>query len=412
MPINTRGGKAAAKLVGDHAIPRRLAITSAIHALLADASVALSALAHGGPRTHEQAVRGATGLALPQDVRLPALLGSRTIPEYPGDTVSALLLCIPHAGAGPEVFRAWEALSVPGVHVHPVSLPGRDQRLDEKPFTDAMSCVDAIVDEVSPLLSDDRPTVLFGHCLGALLCFELAARLQSHGGPLQLIASGSSDPWNQREQKIGWIGDDDKFLEAVSRVAGYHDPSMEDPELRKLVLPALRADVLMQEGYRPSVSSPIGVPVIAVRGSRDDIVSRRAAAGWERATTDAFELRELPGDHFYYLKQGQAVVEMALADRSALKEPPAAQGPTARDAVGETTRTDVARELAELWQSLLGVESVGIHDDFFDLGGDSNSGLLMVSHAERQGIVITLRDLFRLRTAEAIANHSVKPEAP
>ena len=326
--------------------------------------------------------------------------------------MSVLLLCIPHAGAGSGVFRAWEALGVPGVQVHPISLPGRDHRLDEKPFTDVMSCVEAIVDEISPLLCDDRPTVLFGHCLGALLCFELAARLQGHGRPLQLIASGSSDPWNLREEEIGGISDDDGFLEAVSRIAGYRDSSMEDPELRELVLPSLRADVLMQEGYRPSVSGPIAVPVIAVRGSRVAIVSRSAAAGWARATTRGFGLRELPGGHFYYLEQGLAVMEMAaLADRSASKEQAAVQRPAARNATGDAARTDVAQELAELWQRLLGVENVGVHDDFFHIGGNSNSGLLMISYAKQAGIVITLRDLFRLRTADAIAHHCVWPEA-
>lgn len=328
--------------------------------------------------------------------------------------MSVLLLCIPHAGAGSGVFRAWQALGVPGVQVHPVSLPGRDYRLDEQPFTEAMPCVEAIEEEVSPLLADERPTVLFGHCLGALLAFELAARLQSRRGALRLIASGCPGPWNQREEKIGGIADDDEFLDSVSRVAGYRDPSMQDPELRELVLPALRADVLMQESYRPSVSGPLTLPVIAVRGSRDEILSQPDAASWQHATSGEFELRELPGGHLYYLEQGRALLEMAasLAVRSASAGQPAAGGTAFPGATGPAARDELAQQLAELWRRLLSVEKVGVRDDFFQLGGNSNSAILMIAQAKQRGIAITLRDLFRLRTAEAIADYCVRSEAP
>ncbi|MEE4184293.1 MAG: phosphopantetheine-binding protein, partial [Gammaproteobacteria bacterium] len=37
----------------------------------------------------------------------------------------------------------------------------------------------------------------------------------------------------------------------------------------------------------------------------------------------------------------------------------------------EAPRDDIEKSLAELWGNLLGVEGVGIHDSFFDLGGHS-----------------------------------------
>lgn len=47
-------------------------------------------------------------------------------------------------------------------------------------------------------------------------------------------------------------------------------------------------------------------------------------------------------------------------------------------------KTSLQRQLAEVWQSLLGLEQVGIQDDFFELGGDSL--LLMQVHKELQGL--------------------------
>lgn len=52
---------------------------------------------------------------------------------------------------------------------------------------------------------------------------------------------------------------------------------------------------------------------------------------------------------------------------------------------------------------VLGVESVGVTDDFFALGGDSIVAISLVNHARREGLSISPREVFQLRTAEALA---------
>ncbi|MEU5599181.1 non-ribosomal peptide synthetase [Streptomyces sp. NPDC020298] len=64
--------------------------------------------------------------------------------------------------------------------------------------------------------------------------------------------------------------------------------------------------------------------------------------------------------------------------------------------------SELERKLTEIWQRTLS-EEVGPHDDFFELGGTSMAGLVMIAHAREQGIVITPKELFRLRTIAAIA---------
>jgi hypothetical protein len=41
------------------------------------------------------------------------------------------------------------------------------------------------------------------------------------------------------------------------------------------------------------------------------------------------------------------------------------------EAVYVAPRTPIEAQLAEIWAKLLGLEKVGIHDNFFDLGGHS-----------------------------------------
>ncbi|MFH8470695.1 amino acid adenylation domain-containing protein [Streptomyces sp. NPDC017991] len=67
-----------------------------------------------------------------------------------------------------------------------------------------------------------------------------------------------------------------------------------------------------------------------------------------------------------------------------------------------------AREqiLAGLFAEVLGVERVGVDDDFFALGGDSIQSIQVVSRGRAQGVDVGTRDVFEYRTAAALAEIS------
>ncbi|HEY6315180.1 MAG TPA: phosphopantetheine-binding protein, partial [Streptosporangiaceae bacterium] len=60
--------------------------------------------------------------------------------------------------------------------------------------------------------------------------------------------------------------------------------------------------------------------------------------------------------------------------------------------------------VAQIWSDLLGVHPVGIHDNFFDLGGTSLLLLRLHAGLERAaGIKVSLVDLFRYPTVHRLA---------
>ncbi|MBB6171884.1 amino acid adenylation domain-containing protein [Nocardiopsis mwathae] len=65
--------------------------------------------------------------------------------------------------------------------------------------------------------------------------------------------------------------------------------------------------------------------------------------------------------------------------------------------------TPAERALADLFADVLGLEAVGVHDGFFELGGDSIIAIRLVGEARRAGIAITPRDVFAHRTVAALA---------
>ncbi|UGT42360.1 amino acid adenylation domain-containing protein [Nocardia yamanashiensis] len=84
-------------------------------------------------------------------------------------------------------------------------------------------------------------------------------------------------------------------------------------------------------------------------------------------------------------------------DRKALPEPVFAT------TVSRAPQGAVESQLAALFARVLGVQSVGVDDSFFAVGGDSIMSIQLVSLAKAAGIAFTARDVFEQRTVAALA---------
>ncbi|SFO82533.1 non-ribosomal peptide synthase domain TIGR01720/amino acid adenylation domain-containing protein [Ectopseudomonas composti] len=96
-------------------------------------------------------------------------------------------------------------------------------------------------------------------------------------------------------------------------------------------------------------------------------------------------------------------------DRKALPEP------SWQGAGYVAPRNDAERILAEIWAQVLQVEQVGIHDNFFDLGGDSILSLQVVSRArqaEGLGLELRLRDLLQYQSIAALLERPQQVSEP
>lgn len=67
-------------------------------------------------------------------------------------------------------------------------------------------------------------------------------------------------------------------------------------------------------------------------------------------------------------------------------------------------RNDVEQRLAEIWSKVLGMGTVGINDNYFELGGDSIQCIQIMSQARRAGIRITTGLLFENPTIAQLAS--------
>ncbi|MCJ0904292.1 non-ribosomal peptide synthetase [Rhodococcus sp. ARC_M6] len=90
-------------------------------------------------------------------------------------------------------------------------------------------------------------------------------------------------------------------------------------------------------------------------------------------------------------------------DRAALPTPDFGTGRSEFHA----PRTEMEKVLAGLFEEVLGLESVGVDDSFFALGGDSIMSIQLAARAKRTGVVFSPRDVFNRKSVAGLAQVAV-----
>jgi len=88
-------------------------------------------------------------------------------------------------------------------------------------------------------------------------------------------------------------------------------------------------------------------------------------------------------------------------DRKALPVPDEARPQLATGYAAPQTENE--KQMAAIWSQVLRVEQIGIHDSFFELGGDSILSIQIVSRAKQAGLRITPKMLFENKTIAELA---------
>ncbi|MCY9281383.1 lichenysin non-ribosomal peptide synthetase LicA [Bacillus haynesii] len=121
--------------------------------------------------------------------------------------------------------------------------------------------------------------------------------------------------------------------------------------------------------------------VVANEQLDTEIIARKLAQTLPDYMVPAFwvQLDELP------------VTANGKVDRRALPQPDV----DAQAAEYKAPRTETEQLLADIWQEVLGLDRIGITDNFFALGGDSIKGIQMASRLQQYGWKLEMKDLFQ-----------------
>lgn len=221
------------------------------------------------------------------------------------------LVCFPHAGGAASTYLPLSNGLAPDVDVVAVQYPGRQDRLRQEPFTDIHRLAERLAEVIAA--ADDVPLAFFGHSMGAVLAYETARRLIERGrpGPSHLFLSGRGAP-DTRPEALERLRTDADILQVVRRLGGTVPRLLEDPDLREMVMPALRADYRAIDSYSWKAGPPLDVPISVLIGDRDPLISVESTVGWRDRTTAGTTTHVFAGGHFYLDERLPEVVEAIL----------------------------------------------------------------------------------------------------
>jgi amino acid adenylation domain-containing protein len=167
-------------------------------------------------------------------------------------------------------------------------------------------------------------------------------------------------------------------------------------------------------GAHPSIEEAV------VLASKDGLEERRLVAYLvcdEEGAPTASELRnflaaKLPDymiPSVFIMLEQLPLTPNGKVDRRALPAQDQTRLEVAQDFIAPSSPTEII--LAAIWAEVLGVERVGVHDSFFELGGDSLLAIQVVSKAREHELMISIHQLFLHPTIAALARERRQPEA-
>ena len=198
----------------------------------------------------------------------------------------ATLFCFPFAGGGASAYNSWVQKMKDKVTVCPIQLPGREERIMEKPYNNMTDMLDELEETIWKCIRG--PYAFWGHSMGGKIAYELEKRLEKRGKTAQcFLVSGSRIPSIPERNPIYHLPDDE-FKKALGRFEGTPKEILENQELLDFFLPMLRADFTMDETYHDKKLTVLQSPIEAFGGRKDREADEEAMKEWRKYTKRAF----------------------------------------------------------------------------------------------------------------------------
>lgn len=220
------------------------------------------------------------------------------------------LICFPYAGGNASVFRGWSELLPPEIELCAIQPPGRQERSHEPLLQTVEEMVAEIVPALLPYL--DRPFATFGHCIGAMVMYEVVRALeQGHQRvPEHVFASGALPPRYYLLPPVATRTEGTDFVNVLRRIGFADDLILGDEESARELLPAVQSDFDLAIRYECASPSPLPCPITSFCGREDQLGPPERTAAWKDMSTSRFEQVVFPGEHYFIIPERQALLQI------------------------------------------------------------------------------------------------------
>ena len=220
------------------------------------------------------------------------------------------LFCFHHSGGGASVYFPWTELLLPHIELIAIQLPGRENRFMEPLTNDLQAIICRLTEEFRSYA--DKPFLVFGHSLGALLSFEFIQSIYNPYSifPIHMIVSAARAPHLPfRRKYLSKLGDED-LKEELMIYNGIDERILHNNELLDLFLPIIKNDFSISENYYSKNSKLFPFDILALSGAQDPTVTQEEITSWSKYTNGKFEKLSFAGGHFYIKDHQKNIIDL------------------------------------------------------------------------------------------------------
>lgn len=218
------------------------------------------------------------------------------------------LICFHHLGGGASLFQKWSSSLGPGIEVLPIQLPGREERLSEKPYLSFDEVVNDLTEFLPTIIT--KPFAIYGHSLGGGIGAAVATKLKEKKGLMaqHLFISGLRAPST-------WAAAGPLFKEPISEknIASYIDlpeKLLQSQEFIRSLIARIQNDVQLVNSMslKPDFKWPSNLTAFA--GESDKIAPADRVNEWSHHVGGQYNFKSFSGGHMFISAHTDEILEL------------------------------------------------------------------------------------------------------
>ena len=220
----------------------------------------------------------------------------------------ATLYYFPYAGASSATYKSW-IKNCGDVNFVVMDYPGHGKRSYEQLLNSASDVCEDLLKIIKNRQDFSEKYYFAGHCLGALIAYEICRMIEAEGSlpaPRALFLSGHGAPDKVVNEGL-YKMTDDELIEYQRRVGGIPDELLQEEYLdyvKEIVLPLIRSDSETYESYQFHGNEGIvNVPLIIINGLKDWKSPREEVKRWNEFTRSYVKYVDFDDDHYFLNKR-------------------------------------------------------------------------------------------------------------
>jgi medium-chain acyl-[acyl-carrier-protein] hydrolase len=222
------------------------------------------------------------------------------------------LFCLPYAGGSSLIYKKWEKYLDNSIKLNMIELAGRGSRSKEPYYNSIQKAVEDIFSIVKEN-TDDSQYAIFGHSMGSILAYKLAAKIKDikMKQPLHLFLSGRYPPSIKKEERNIYLLPEEEFIREVKSRGGLPEKLFRYEALLQKTIETLRADfkILETGGYQPIIKK-LDYSISVLSGDDDSLSEESDMRIWREYTKKECSFYVFEGGHFYIHNHAEGVVSI------------------------------------------------------------------------------------------------------